>query len=267
MQIAPPKHLSSYIRHFIFLENAGDDCKNLRLFTDGSTGLILSDSQNLYTGVSENPVPSSFFYGQPGKFKDFTAKGSFSMIAVVFQPYFFNILLNISAKEAKDQIISAEDILKSELLPFQESLLAGKNPKVIITELAHFFTKFLSEKISSDHALIKAVQQLMLKHKGSVSSKELEQFTGYSERHLERKFENYIGLTPKKYGSIIRLHHFINLMKKSNESESIAGLSYDAGYTDQSHLIKDFKSYIGLTPKQYQKTENKLAVNFIELRK
>jgi len=265
MQINPPKHLASYIRHYIFLENAGNDCKNLRLFTDGSTGLILSDSQNLYSGNSQDHIPSCFFYGQPVEYKDFMAEGPFSMMAVVFQPYFFNILLNISAKEVRNQIISAEDILKNELLPFQESLLTGTHPKLIISELNDFFTKFLSGKIYSDHELIKAVQQLMFKNKGSVSSKDLEQFTGYSERHLERKFENYIGMTPKKYGKIIRLHYFIDLMKKNTDHESVAGLSYDAGYTDQSHLIKDFKNNIGLTPNQYLKTENKLAVNLIEL--
>ncbi|MGG5207604.1 DUF6597 domain-containing transcriptional factor [Chryseobacterium sp. MIQD13] len=266
MQIKPSRHLSSYIRHYIFLEDAGSKCKNLRLFTDGSTGLILSGSQSLYTGISKDHLPPSFFYGQPAGYKDFTAEGAFSMIAVVFQPYFLNMLLKISSKEAKNQIISAEDILKYELLPFQEYLLTGKDPEFIITQLNHFFTKFLAGKISSDHELIKAVQQLMLKNKGSVSSKDLELFTGYSERHLERKFEHYMGLTPKKYGSIVRLHHFINLMKKNVDNESTAGLSHDAGYTDQSHLIKDFKNNIGLTPNQYLKTENKLAVNFIELR-
>ncbi|MBL1221087.1 AraC family transcriptional regulator [Chryseobacterium sp. L7] len=263
MQIEAPEYLSTYIRHYIFLENAGDEYRNLRLFTDGSTGLILSGSQNLYSDTIH--IPSSFFYGQPAGYKDFTARGPFSMIAVVFQPYFFNILLKISAKEAKNRIISAEDVLKNELLPFQESLMEGIHPKIIIHQLNLFFTRFLSGKISSDHALIKAVQELMIKNKGLVSSKDLEHFTGYSERQLERKFENYIGLSPKKYSNIIRLHHFINLIRKNPYGETIAGLSYDSGFTDQSHLIKDFKNNTGLTPTQYLKTENKLAVNFIEM--
>lgn len=265
MQIKPPKHLSSYIRHYIFLEHPEYEDKNLRLFTDGSTGLILSGSWNLYASDSNVKVPSSFFYGQPAGYKDFTAAGSFSMMAVVFQPYFFNVLLNLSAKEVKNQIISAEDVLKNELLSFQEDLLAGTDPGLIIAKLNHFFSRFISGKINPDNELIRAVQQFMLKNKGLVTSKELELFTGYSERHLERKFEDYIGVTPKKYGNIIRLHHFINLMRENAGSESTASLSYDSGYSDQSHLIKDFKSNTGLTPNQYLKTE-KLAVNFIQLR-
>lgn len=265
MQIKPPKHLSSYIRHYIFLEHSEYERKNLRLFTDGSTGLILSGSRNLYAAVSNDQVPSSFFYGHPAGYKDFITEGPFSMIAVVFQPYFFKVLLNISAKELENQIISAENVLKNELLSFQEDLLAGTDPESIIIKLNHFFTRFISGKINSDDQLIRAVQTFMLKNKGIVSSKELELFTGYSERHLERKFKDYIGITPKKYGNIIRLHHFINLMKENTENESTASLSYESGYSDQSHLIKDFKSSTGLTPNQYLKTE-KLAVNFIQLR-
>ncbi|AZA65070.1 hypothetical protein EG345_10375 [Chryseobacterium carnipullorum] len=60
MQIQPPRHLSPYIRHYIFLENAGSERKSLRLFTDGSTGLILSGSQNLYANPGHH-IPSSFF--------------------------------------------------------------------------------------------------------------------------------------------------------------------------------------------------------------
>ncbi|MGU3375181.1 helix-turn-helix domain-containing protein [Chryseobacterium sp. M5A1_1a] len=264
MQISPPKHLAPFIRHYIFLENSKDDIKNVRLFTDGSTGLILSGEMNLYSHLFGDQMPLSFFYGPLSSYKDFYSKGSFSLIAVVFQPYFLNILLNSSAKEVQNQIISVEDVLKSQLQPFQESLFNRVNPLSIINNLNIFFTKF-AEDIDSDYQFITAVQQYILLNKGSVSSQELEKFTGYSERHLERKFDHEIGMSPKKYSNIIRLHYFLSLMNNRIDHKTMTKLSYDAGYSDQSHLIREFKNNIGLTPKQYLNTENKLAVNFIEL--
>lgn len=115
MQISPPKHLAPYIRHYIFLENSEEDMRNLRLFTDGSSGLILSGDMNLYSKVSEDRMPISFFYGTLNGYKDFSSKGRFSLIAVVFQPYFLNILLKTSAKEMSNQIISVEDVLKNRM--------------------------------------------------------------------------------------------------------------------------------------------------------
>jgi hypothetical protein len=40
MQISPPQHLAPFIRHYIYLENSREAGENMRLFTDGSTGLI-----------------------------------------------------------------------------------------------------------------------------------------------------------------------------------------------------------------------------------
>lgn len=263
MQISPPKHLASYIKHYIFLENSENDVKKLRLFTDGNTGLILSGNINLQD-LSGNSLPLSFFYGQLTQYKDLVTNGSFSLMAVVFQPYFLNILLKISAKEVQNQIVSVEDILKKEMQVFQEKLFYNVDPTLIINDLNIYFTTFLSKIINSDYELIQATQQYILQNKGIVTSKELEHFTGYSERQIERKFQQYMGLSPKKYSNIARLHYFLSLMK-TNTEENITELSYHAGYADQSHLIKEFNNNIGLTPNQYSKTENKLAVNFIEI--
>jgi AraC-like DNA-binding protein len=265
MQISPPKQLASYIKHYIFLENPEDDIKKLRLFTDGNTGLIISSDISMYADLSMEKLPMSFFYGQPAHYKDLTAKGTFSLIAVVFQPYFFNDVFGISAREVKNEIIAVEDILKNELFPFQESLFYKTDPKSIIQALNTYFIQLISKKKDSDSWIVKAAQQYMQQNKGAVSLQELEHFTGYSERQIERKFDHYIGVSPKKYNNILRLHYFLSLMKTNNHHENIAGLSYEAGYSDQSHLIKEFKANIGLTPSQYLKTKNKLAVNFIEL--
>lgn len=167
--------------------------------------------------------------------------------------------------EIRNQIISAENVMKDKLEVFQEKLFNKTDPLRIIHDLNLFFTHFLSEGISNDHHLIASIQQYLLQNKGTVSSRNLQHFTGYSERHLERKFEYYIGMSPKKYGNIIRLHYFLSLINNEIEDKNMAFLSYEAGYSDQSHLIREFKNNIGLTPKQYLNTQNKMAVNFIEM--
>ncbi|BAP31594.1 helix-turn-helix domain protein [Chryseobacterium sp. StRB126] len=175
------------------------------------------------------------------------------------------MLLKTSAKEVKNQIISVEDVVKDKFTTFQESLFYKTNPLTVIDDLNIFFSQFISKEIGVDYQLIGAIQQYILQHKGSVSSRDLENFTGYSERHLERKFEDYLGISPKKYTNIIRLHYFLSLMNQEISDENMTALSYHAGYSDQSHLIREFKKNIGLTPRQYIRTENKMAVNFIEL--
>ncbi|MEF9478324.1 AraC family transcriptional regulator [Chryseobacterium sp. 1B4] len=247
------------------MENSEKTVRSLRLFTDGSSGLILSGDMSLYSGISGDRMPLSFFYGVLNGYKDFYSRDRFFLIAVVFQPYFLNIILNTSAREISNQIVSVEDVLKNKLQSFQEQLFNKINPLHIINDLNVFFTHFLSERMNTDHQIIAASQQYILQNKGLVSSKDLEKFTGYSERHLERKFEYYMGMSPKKYSNIIRLHSFLRLINRSVDNKNMTLHSYEAGFSDQSHLIREFKNNTGLTPKQYLNTENKMAVNFIEL--
>ncbi|RXM51335.1 MULTISPECIES: DUF6597 domain-containing transcriptional factor [unclassified Chryseobacterium] len=147
MQISPPKHLAPFIRHYIFLENNEKDIKNVRLFTDGSSGLILSPKTNLFPHHSEEHIPTSFFYGTLNSYKDFYTKGNFSFIAVVFQPYFLNILLKTSAKEVKNQIISVEDVVKDKFTPFQEKLFYKTDPLMIIDDLNVFLPNLYLRKL------------------------------------------------------------------------------------------------------------------------
>ncbi|WP_288445931.1 AraC family transcriptional regulator [Chryseobacterium culicis] len=265
MQISPPNHLAPFIRHYIFLENSGENIMSLRLFTDGSCGLILSGDMKLYSGTAKERMPLSFFYGMVSSYKDFFSKEKFSLIAVVFQPYFLHILSGISAKALSNKTIPVEDILTNKLEIFQEKLFNKTAPLSIINGLNTFFTQFLSGGVGTDHHLISAAQQYLLLNKGSVSSKDLQHFTGYSERQLERKFEYHMGMSPKKYANIIRMHYFLSLINNRVDDKNMTMLSYQAGYSDQSHLIRDFKNTTGLTPKQYLNKENKMAVNFIEL--
>jgi len=263
MQISPPKHLAGFIKHYIFLENSQKNNRNLRLFADGNTGMIISADMHMHDAEG-NFLPLSFFYGQPTSYKNLGTEGPFSLLAVVFQPYFFSLLSGIAAKEIRNEIIPAEDIVQDLLAPFQEAMDRKSVPWMLISGLNSFFTHLIASKNNADLWVIQ-LQQYMLLNKGMASLRMLEHFSGYSERHIERTFENHIGIAPRKYNSIIRLHHFLSLAKNKAPEQNMAELCYSAGYFDQSHLIRDCKSITGLTPTQYMKTKNKLAVNFIEL--
>ena len=74
--------------------------------------------------------------------------------------------------------------------------------------------------------------------------------TGYSERHIQRLFKEYIGITPKELQKIYRFHESLRELNKS--PNALTPIAYNCGYSDQSHFIKDFKSFTGITPSSYQ---------------
>jgi AraC-like DNA-binding protein len=266
MQIAPSKELMPYIRHFLFLESFEQENKQLRLFADGNTALVLSSYQNLFSNDTNVSLPGSFFYGQVSGFKNINAIGKMSLVIVVFQPYGIKQLFGIPAKEMRDKIIGIEEILGSQRRFFQELLFGQPDVKRRVDILNKLFIELLTKNKKYNTIYLQAALEFIETHKGNLSIKQLEKYTGYTERHMERMFDDCIGLSPKKISNITRLHYFLKLLNRNSGNENLTSYSYEAGYADQSHLIKEFKKNTGLTPTEYLNTTKKLATNFLEIK-
>ncbi len=78
-----------------------------------------------------------------------------------------------------------------------------------------------------------------------------EQF-GLGIRKLQRLFLNYVGVSPKW---VIQRYRLIEAAERMREATTnlldFAKLAVDLGYADQSHLIRDFKVLVGMTPAKY----------------
>lgn len=71
---------------------------------------------------------------------------------------------------------------------------------------------------------------------------------GVSERHLRRAFRASVGVSPKLFAKIAR---FRRALRAAREDRGLnwAGIAVDAGYYDQAHLISEFRSIAGATPR------------------
>lgn len=99
----------------------------------------------------------------------------------------------------------------------------------------------VSAKVRKNSVIDCAVSQILL-HKGNVSASQLAQECFVSNRQLERLFHEYIGITPKKLCNLVR-YQFLWGELLSNPGFHIADAVYRYGYTDQSHLMREFKRY------------------------
>ena len=69
-----------------------------------------------------------------------------------------------------------------------------------------------------------------------------------SERKIERMFEESVGVTPKTFSDLIRYQLVWQEVAKG--STNILDMVEKYGYTDQAHLLNDFRKRHGMTPKQ-----------------
>ena len=88
--------------------------------------------------------------------------------------------------------------------------------------------------------------------RGNISMAALSEETGYSPAYIRRTFKGIHGISPKKFQRIVRFQSLLHQMDTlGGPSYGGAFLPEDTGYYDQSHLIKDFKNFTGLTPQTY----------------
>ena len=74
-------------------------------------------------------------------------------------------------------------------------------------------------------------------------------------RQLERHFKKQIGISPKQLGKVIRLQTSLQMMV-NQKAETLTDIAYENEYFDQNHFIKDFKEFVGITPKEFSGNEN-----------
>lgn len=86
------------------------------------------------------------------------------------------------------------------------------------------------------------VIQNILQFQGALEISELSKLNFISNRQMERLFQEYIGITPKKLSNLIR-YQFLWRDIVSRKHFDIANAVFEYGYTDAPHLMREFKRY------------------------
>ncbi len=80
-------------------------------------------------------------------------------------------------------------------------------------------------------------------------SSELEAVTGLGRYDLARQFRIRFGTSPYRYLLLRRL----DAARERMSQDTLAGVAAEAGFADQAHFTRRFKSAVGLTPARYRR--------------
>jgi AraC-like DNA-binding protein len=86
---------------------------------------------------------------------------------------------------------------------------------------------------------------------GTASIAAVARAVGWSERHLGNRFRTAIGLTPKQAARVIRFDRARRMLPSVTGAEVAAA----CGYADQSHLVREFVAFSGLSPGGWLRAE------------
>lgn len=98
---------------------------------------------------------------------------------------------------------------------------------------------------------IDELKEILHRDNEDLSLKYLSNQLGVHPGHISRAIPKYLSSTLGGYIRQQKVKKAINLMHHSNHS--LQDITYGCGFSDQSHFIRTFKSYMGMTPKEYRK--------------
>ncbi len=243
--IAPPASLKNYVSHFWMLENETEEFspKAFTVMSTGVPGLIFQENPNVFTGFEGEQLPQLFVFGQATKCGQLLGGGSFRTIGVNFHPSALKPVFGLNAHELTDQNICISQLIQTSL---SEQLLGCSSLQQRVACIAAFLQAQIHrhgyENKKLDYAWT-ALQQ------GKRIAQILHDLH-LSERSLERLFLTHIGITPILYARICRFQSSMALLRQGS-FRSLTDIAHSLGYFDQSHFIRDFKLFSGVTPGVY----------------
>jgi AraC-like DNA-binding protein len=68
---------------------------------------------------------------------------------------------------------------------------------------------------------------------------------GWSHKHLITKFKQQVGVAPYTAARLLRLS---TVWQHIDDDQTWARIAAESGYSDQAHLIREFRHFTGTTP-------------------
>lgn len=176
-----------------------------------------------------------------------------------FKPEGIYNLFGIPAVHFSEDYIDMECVLNRSFSTFTNHLTDQKDIHGMIDLANAYLQKNLSMNNINYYYLNRAAEMIRNTN-GMMRIDDLISNVFISNRQLEREFKDKMGISPKYYMRIARLNA-ANRLLQDVENENLTMISYDSGYADQAHFIREFKTFSGISPKKFLKGKKDFIVN------
>jgi len=234
-----------------------EDTQRQRIIPDGTIEMafILRDDIKRYTSKDSFIIqPRAMVLGHTIAPFYIEPMGYVKTFSIRFYPYGFANFVNVPIKAlANTETPLAQLFEEKSAKKLEQDINRAADTKQRINIIESFFLKKLNEPTTLDTIVKKTIDALFATKGGASINKILKEDLS-KRRQLERMFVKQVGVSPKQLGKLIRLQTALKAML--NEEESFTHIAYQNGYYDQSHFIKDFKEFTGVSPKEFLGNKN-----------
>jgi AraC-like DNA-binding protein len=251
----PKPPLSKFVDNFWLYEGHEAERKTECILPTGTLELVINLRQNeLRFCEAERPENCSRFSGAivsgaHGRgFAPDTAEEVF-VIGVHFKPGGAFPFLGLPAGDLADTHVDLETLWGPLAGRLRERLCEARTPAERFQSLQNALLSRLCHGVEQHYA-VSAALEMFGKNQAGPTVRDAAKYLGLSQRRFIQVFKAEVGITPKLFSRIQRFQQTRTFIHQ-NPSPDWASLALDLGYFDQSHLIREFLEFSGLSPTDY----------------
>ncbi len=242
--------LSPFIRSFHYHEGALAPAVE-RILPTGQAHLLINldeDEFRMYSGANCEKIHrfgGAVLAGPQGGFVGMDTREQHRLVAVEFQLGGLAAFLPMPASEVGNQVVELRDVWGQAGSLLRERLCEARTP----SEKFRVLESALAEGMArpQDPAIAAAVS--MLDRGAGVA--ETRERLGLLPKTFVRRFSERVGLAPKRLARVRRLQRVVASVRNQPKTDWCA-VAAEHGYTDQAHLIHEFRELAGMTPTGYR---------------
>ncbi len=190
-------------------------------------------------------------YGvETGKFARLLA-GKGQVFGIKFKPGAFYPFVKVPVSQFTNTTLCFRDVFGVDCKALEEAIFSREDEAEMVALAETFLRELLPEQ--DEHVRdINEIVNYIIAHQEITSVEGVASQLHLNIRTLQRIFRQYVGVSPKWVIKRYRLHEVAERLAEG-EIVDWPGMVVELGYSDQAHLIKDFKAIVGRTPAKYVK--------------
>lgn len=247
---AIPAPLRPYVSHLLLCRELLPEGVEIeeRVLPDGAQRLVL----NLGDAPSEGPEPGlqALALGASAAPALVRMRGRVEGFSLALRPGAAAALFGMPASELAGAALSLEELWGRDATALLERLAAARDDVARVELIGQMLQRRLRSERAGHAGAAARAAALIAASGGGRSLREVADELGLGERRLQQLFQLHIGLPPRTWGRLVRMHRVLRALRRLQDP-AWAALAVEHGYYDQAHLANEFRSLCGLSPTEY----------------
>ncbi len=236
----PAAALRSYIEMYWLLSGYVEQEEVIQLMPDGGINLVLNLGEDIKSLKFRKNInhDCTYLVGTMMQTDEQVLLGKVLILGVKFKPGAFTHFYQFESLDKYSNLFHEfnrrdfPDIIKT------------------IQYFLPYIDQFYLDRLSPPRYSILKIVADICEHTGILKIDELARRHFTTIRHLERQFNQQIGVSPKEFINLTRFNNAFVKFQSYNK-QTLTDIAWESGYYDHAHLTNDFKRYTGKAPTEF----------------